>query len=406
MNVLMFSPGFPAEMPYFTRGLSQVGAQVVGIGDQPPGALPEVARSALSDYLQVRNLWDEEAIVAQVREMSRRLPLDRVECLWEPGMLLAARLREELDLPGLTVEQTIPFRDKERMKKMLDAAGVRTPRHRSASTEAEMRSAAEIVGYPLCVKPIAGAGSADTYRVDDEKELNRVIGLVGHVDEVSVEEFIEGEEYTFDTICADGEILYENIAWYRPNVLIARSTEWISPQTMNLRDIEADFLAGGREMGRKVLEALGFETGFSHMEWFIKPDGEAVFGEIGARPPGARSTEVMNYSNDIDVFTGWAEAVCRGSLSQKVERKYNAAVIFKRAQGQGLIRKIEGLEPLLAEFGDYVTCVNLAPLGAPRRNWKQTLISDGYIILRHPNLETAMAMADKVGENLQLYAAP
>ena len=41
MNVLMFSPGFPAEMPRFTRGLARVGAGVLGLGDQPPAMLPE-----------------------------------------------------------------------------------------------------------------------------------------------------------------------------------------------------------------------------------------------------------------------------------------------------------------------------------------------------------------------------
>ena len=41
MDVLMFSPGYPAEMPYFTRGLAEVGARVWGIGDQPAGALPD-----------------------------------------------------------------------------------------------------------------------------------------------------------------------------------------------------------------------------------------------------------------------------------------------------------------------------------------------------------------------------
>ncbi len=174
---------------------------------------------------------------------------------------------------------------------------------------------------------------------------------------------------------------------------------------MNVRDPDAGYLADGREMGRQVIEALGFRTGFTHMEWFIKPDGEAVFGEIGARPPGARSTEIMNYGSDIDVFSGWAEAVCTGRLTQKVERKYNAAVIYKRAQGQGRIQKIEGLGQLLHELGDHVTCVNLARIGEPRRNWKQTLISDGYLIVRHPDLKTAMAMADKVGSDLQLYAA-
>ena len=45
-------------------------------------------------------------------------------------MVLAAQLREQLGLPGLTVAQTVPFRDKERMKQLLDAAGLRTPRHR------------------------------------------------------------------------------------------------------------------------------------------------------------------------------------------------------------------------------------------------------------------------------------
>ncbi len=47
-------------------------------------------------------------------------------------MLLAARLREALGVPGLSVEQTLPFRNKERMKQALDRAGIRTPRHAAA----------------------------------------------------------------------------------------------------------------------------------------------------------------------------------------------------------------------------------------------------------------------------------
>ena len=404
MNVLMFSPGFPAEMPYFTRGLARVGARVLGLGDQPVEMLPEAARESLSDYLRVRNLFDEAGAVEEVKQwVARGQEIDRVECLWEPGMILAAKLREALDLPGMNVEETIPFRDKERMKQVLDDAGIRTPRHRRATTASEVREGAEEVGFPVCVKPIAGAGSADTYRVDNEEELDYVLARITHVPEVSVEEFIEGEEYTFDTICSGGNIHYHNVAWYRPRPLIARTEEWISPQTVSLRAVEAPQVAPGIEMGHAVLKALGFRTGFTHMEWFLK-DGEAVFGEIGARPPGARSVDIMNYAADIDVYTGWAEAVCHGRFSQDVERKYNAAVIFKRAQGQGRIRRIEGLESLLRELGPAVACVDLLPVGAPRRNWRATLISDGYLIVRHENLETAMAMADKVGTDLQIYA--
>lgn len=407
MKVLFFSPGFPAEMPRFVRGLKQAGATVLGVGDQPEGALPEVARHHLDAYLRVPNLWDEAAVRDQLRQWLRPVGgVDRIECLWEPGMLLCAGLREAFGLPGMSVAQTVLFRDKEKMKQALDAAGVRTPHHASATTEAEVRAAAERIGYPLIVKPIAGAGSADTYRLDGLEDLERVLPQIRHVPEVSVEEFIDARELTFDTICAGGEILFRNMAWYRPNVLIGRSLQWVSPQTMNLKDLGRPELAAGHRLGEAVLQALGFRTGFTHMEWFLKSDGEAIFGEIGARPPGARSVDVMNYTCDTDVYRGWGEALIHGRLGQPTERKYNAAVIFKRAQGEGRIRRIEGLEALLSRIGQHVVCVDLLPLGHPRRNWKQTLLSDGYLMIRHPNLEAACEIADRVGTDLQIYASP
>jgi len=121
MRVLFFSPGFPAEMPFFVEALAEVGARVVGLGDQPAEALPERARRALSDYVRVDSLWDTDALASRLRRGGGAL--ERVECLWEPGMLVAAQLREALELPGMTVAETVPFRDKTRMKEVLQAAG-------------------------------------------------------------------------------------------------------------------------------------------------------------------------------------------------------------------------------------------------------------------------------------------
>ena len=404
MNVLMIAPAYPWEMTLFTRGLARVGAKVLGVGDTPRGGLPEIVRESLADYIQVPSLWDEAAVIQAVRRHPAARIIEQVECLWEPGMILAARLREALGVPGMTVEETLPFRDKEVMKRTLDRAGIRTPHHARCVTSGEVHAAAERIGYPLIVKPIAGAGSKDTYRVDEPADLPGVLAAVKHVEVVSVEEYIDGEEHTFDTICAAGEILYLNIAWYRPRPLVQRQNEWVSPQTVTLRDPFQEALRPGREMGQAVLKALGFKTGFTHMEWFMKPNGEAVFGEIGGRPPGGRSTELMNYACDIDVFTGWAEAAVHKRFSQEIGRRYNCAIVIKRAQGKGRIQRIEGLERILSRFGDHIVCVDLLPLGAQRRNWLQTLISDGHVILRHPHLETTLEMADTIAVELQMYA--
>jgi len=405
MNVLLLGPGYPSEIPYFARGLAAVGARVFGVGDQPEDQLPELSRRSLSGYLQVPSMHDDLRVIDAVRRWVGSTEFERVEALAEPLVLLAARLRESLGVRGMRYEQVLPFRDKDRMKQAVAAAGIRVARHARGHSPQEYREAAEQIGFPVCIKPIAGAGSMDTYRVDSMDGLDSVLRKMTHVSECNVEEFIEGEEYTFDTISIDGKIAYYNIAWYRPHPLIGRSVEWISPQTVTLRDVESPQFASGRELGRNVIQALGYGTGFTHMEWFLKSDGEAVFGEIAARPPGAYSVHIMNFGSDIDTFTGWAEAVVHGTLSLKFERLYNCAIIFKRARGQGRIQHIEGLDRILASFGEHVACVELLPIGAGRRNWVQTLLSDGLVIVRHPDLQTTMDMADRVGTDLQIYAS-
>jgi biotin carboxylase len=403
-SVLMLSPGYPSEMPFFVRGLARSGARVIGAGDQPVDALPAMAREHLTDYWRISSFADEAAILQDLSSRAAHVRVDQVESLWEPTMVLAARLREALGVPGMTVAQTIPFRDKEHMKQMLDASGIRTPHHYRAATAAEVRDAAERIGYPLIVKPIAGAGSANTHRVESAGELEHVLPSLQRVPEVSVEEFIDAEEFTYDTICAGGVVLYENICWYRPRPLIARQLEWISPVTVALRDMHVPYLAAGVEMGRNVLRALHFRDGFTHMEWYLRDTGEVVFGEIGARPPGARTVDVMNFAADTDLFQRWAEAVLRGELIDSVVPRYNAASITKRAQGQGRITRMEGLAHLLAEYDDEMCAVDLLPIGAPRRDWLQTLISDGIVIVRHPELSACIEIADRFATELQLYA--
>ena len=405
MNVLMIAPGYPGEMPYFCRGLARHGGKVYGLSDVPENDLPALARENLVGYLRVPNLTDEEAVVRAVQAGLGAHRIERVVCLWEPGVVLAAKLREALGAPGMRDAQAQTFRNKDLMKQKVTAAGIRTARHASATTVAQVREAAREIGFPVIVKPIAGAGSMDTVRAGTAEELERALAQVKSYDEVNVEEFIEGEEFTYDTICIDGRIVYENVCYYRPNPLIARSTEWISPQTIALRDLSPPDVKAGIALGHQVLKALEFGTGFTHMEWFYTARKEAIFGEIAARPPGAHTVDLMNFVGDVDLFDGYAEADLKGTFSTSTERKYNVSNIFKRAQGRGRIRRIEGLERIMARFGEHIAHVDLLPVGAERRNWIQTLVSDGYVVVRHPDLQACYDISDAVGTDLQLYAS-
>lgn len=406
MRVVFLSPCYPPEMIEYTRGLYEVGAEVYGVGDTPREGLPQKVRPFLHDYLRVPRIMDEDDVMDRVTTWLRGKTVDRVLSNWEPLVILAARLRERWGMPGMSVDAVNGFRDKQIMKERVKAAGLRVPRSRRVRTEKETREAVEEIGFPLILKPIAGAGSADTYKVTSKAELEPVLKLMRGVPEASCEEYIEGEEFTFDTVSIKGKPAYENVAAYLPKPLEMRTLQWVSPVIITVRNMQQAKLQGGIELGRKVLQALDMGDGFTHMEWYLTPKGEAVFGEIGCRPGGAHLVDQMNYTSDIDLFREWARACCKGTFGATSTRKYNTGIVFKRALGEGRITRIEGLGAWLKECGDAVVEEKLLRPGTPRRNWKHTLLSDGHVIVRHPEWDEAHRMAFLAATGIRMFAEP
>jgi biotin carboxylase len=388
----------------FARGLAEVGATVLGVGDTPREQLPDRVKPYLYDYLAVPRILDEVDVMDRVSGWLRGRSIDRVLTNWEPLVMLAARLRERWGLPGMSVDTVRGFRDKQVMKERVQAAGLRVPRSRRVHNAAQVRETAEEIGYPLILKPIAGAGCADTYKVTSPAELDAVLPLLGGLSQASCEEYIEGEELTYDTLCIGGKPVMENVSQYLPKPLEARTVEWISPVAISIRDLKQPRLAGGLALGRATLEALGMGDGFTHMEWYLTPKGEAVFGEIACRPGGAGLVDQMNYTCDADLFREWARVSCWGAFEADATRKYNVGIIFKRAQGWGRITRIEGLVDWLRTCGSWVVEEKLLRPGTQRRNWKQTQTSDGHLIVRHPEWDEALRMCFAAVTSIKMYA--
>jgi hypothetical protein len=96
--------------------------------------------------------------------------------------------------------------------------------------------------------------------------------------------------------------------------------------------------------------------------------------------------------------------VCWKSFQAHTERKYNCAIVFKRALGQGRIQAIEGLDAFKERFGRHLVWDNLLRPGNHRRNWKQTLVSDGFVVVRHPRWDDALTIARAAATDITMYA--
>jgi formate-dependent phosphoribosylglycinamide formyltransferase (GAR transformylase) len=407
VHVVFVEPSFPDNQKQFARALHAVGATVIGIGERPKDWLDDDLKGWLTHYEQVSSVVDEGQMTAAVQWLQQRAPIERLEATVEAHVMAAARVREACGIPGTSERTAFLCRDKPAMKEALRAAGVPCARSTGASSGAEVRAFAAEVGFPLILKPPAGAGASGAERVDSADELEAAIAR-SHVDQgvaLAVEEFIEGHEGFYDTITMNGEVVHEFVTHYYPNVLEAMRTRWISPQFVSTNRLdEAPGYAELKVLGRAVVKALDIGTSATHMEWFYGPKG-LKFSEIGCRPPGVRAWDLYAAGNDFDIYVEWAMGIVHGHPSQQPSRRFAAGMIALRPDRDGHISGYEGVEAMQERYGEWVIDAHLPPPGTPTQGVEAGYMANAWVRMRHPDYDELRAMLDDVGRSVQVHAS-
>lgn len=405
MNVIFIEPSFPYNQREFVRGLHAAGANVIGIGERPASYLSDEIKSWLTDYVQVSSVVHEPSLLEAVKAVQNKVWVDRLETTVEAHIMAAAAVREATGIPGTSAETAFLCRDKPAMKEALRRAGIACAQSTRAKSPQDARDFAAAVGFPLIIKPPAGAGAAGTFKVRDDETLERVIvesGLAdGHA--VAVEEFIEGHEGYIDTVTINGDVGHEFITHYYPNVLEAMRERWISPQMITTNRIDAPGYREVREMTRNVIKVLDIGTSATHMEWFYGPKG-LKFSEIGCRPPGVGQWDVYCAANDFDLYFEWGNAIVHGSTHTPPSRRFAAGLIALRPERDGRITGYSGLDEIGQRYGDCIVATNLPDPGTPTQPVEAGYMANAWMRVRHPSYDKLRSIMNEIGETVKVHA--
>jgi carbamoylphosphate synthase large subunit len=406
MNIIFIEPSFPYNQKEFVRGLHAAGANVIGIGERPREYLADDLKAWLNHYLQVPSVVDERALLRAVQEVQGKLWVDRLEATVEAHIMAAARVREAAGIPGTSVRTAYLCRDKPAMKEALRHGGIPCAQSCRAVDAHSARDFARQTGYPLIVKPPAGAGASGTWKVRDEQDLERVIVESGLADgeEVAMEEFIEGHEGFLDTLTINGQVTHEFITHYYPNVLVAMRERWISPQMITTNRIDAPGYREVRQMARDVIRLLDIGTSATHMEWFAGPRG-LKFSEIGCRPPGVGQWDVYNAANDFDLYLEWASALVHGRPQRQPSRRYAAGMIALRPSCDGRITGYSGLDAMHKAYAEWIVAAHLPPPGTSTQPVEGGYMANAWMRVRHPDYDVLRHIMNTIGETVKVHAA-
>ena len=389
MHVIFVAPFCMETTLRFVKGAASLpGVNLSLISQDGAEKLPAGLRARLVGHWRVRNALDPEQLVVAARALETELgTVKRLIGALEQLQVPLAKAREILGIDGLDVEAARNFRDKARMKDVLVEAGLPCARHILAENPQQARAFAGKTGFPLVAKPPAGAGGKGTYRLDSLPDLNTFLNRYppsGH-EPTMLEEFVSGTEHSFDSIMIRGVPVWHSISRYMPAPLKVLENPWIQWCVFLPRDISGEEFAPIREAGFKAVEALGLQTGLSHMEWFRLQGERIAISEVGARPPGAQITSLLSWAHDLDFYRAWPRLMIFDEF-EPPPRSYAVGAAYFRGQrgssGGTRVRAIHGLDEAQQRFGHLVVEARLPSEG---QFASDSYEGEGYVIIRDPD---------------------
>ena len=404
MHVLFLSPDTHVYNHGFIRGLKDVGARVSAVGPAPKEQLSKAVKALLDDYRSCPNVLDQKAMQAAATELAKP-GFTHIETIDEPLVDPAAALREHFGVPGMSLKTAKLCRDKVAMKAFLRQHDVPCALSQSVASNQEAYTFAEQCGYPLIPKPLDGFGSLATYRCDHQQDLDAALAKLKPTKQrsIALEEFIEGHEGFFDTMCDNDGIRHEFVSHYYPGCLEATLHRWISPQIAVSNRIHESGYDELRAMNQRIVAALKLHNCATHMEWFFGPKG-MKFGEIGARPAGEKIWDMYGVANEFDVYREWALAILGKPSQQTPSRRYAAGSIQIRPDRDGRYRGHRGLEAAFQRCGNAIYEYELPEAGTKTKGLDRGWLVNTWFRLKHENYDHVRELMTFLGETVRADA--
>jgi len=225
------------------------------------------------------------------------------DAVWSPHETtqpIMGQVQAAIGCPGNDPAAYEKARDKYATRKALEDANLATCKAVQIWTIDDVPTAAEVVKFPMIIKPTVGMGSSGVYKCMDEEELHETVerlledirsnwalnrNTIGDQAPILAETFItptifggKTSEFDVDVLFWNGECVYGNVIdnW-EPLPPYFQELASNAP-SLSSRDIQQEIV----QYCADAVKALGFKQGGFHMEcWYIAPTPDNEGGISG-----------------------------------------------------------------------------------------------------------------------------
>jgi biotin carboxylase len=339
-------------------------------------------------HAETVDVVDQRAVARQILRLHATHDFEAIVPVMEFGLLPAALAAMQLGLPTPSVRAVQNTRDKLRMRRVLEAAGLGQVRYAHCQTLAEAGSFWRLVDGPVFLKPAAGSGSDGVSRIVDERDLQGAWDLAASAPGFTgalCEEFVAGPEVSLEGYSVDGRFM--------PVALTDKLTDerfvelgHSQPSRRTAQEYRrtCEFVA-------QALTALGVTTAVSHTEMKLTPAGPVMI-ETHTRMGGDNIHRLTRQTTGIDL-ADLTVALALGEHPALTPSDTGVAAAIRFLSGRmGRVASVE--LPLLHEGGDATAMTYLRP-GDETTGRSSSLGRLGYAMAVGVTPEAAVSAAER-----------
>ena len=358
---------------------------------------PQARGAAYADEFIQCSLKDREKVLAIAKEI---MPDGVTVGMCDVAVNSAALVCRELNLPGLDVETALRATDKYLMIQEFEKYNVPHPWYRKLSAE-DIPALSYDFSFPFISKPVDMAGSRGINKIECRNDAERLMYeslAAGGVNEIIIEEFLDGPEVSVEMLVKD----------FKPHVIqITDKYTSGAPHFVELGHSQPSLLPeetrrAVAEVAEKAALALHLNNCCAHAEIIITAQGPKMV-EIGARMGGDSIQEqLILYSAGINM-SYYSIRFALGEPIDLPDTKQNmcSAIRFLKSDRSGVVKAIRNLEEagkvngvrqmeVSCQVGDEVA----PPVDSSGRL--------GFVISQAESVEEAVAACERSIETLEI----
>lgn len=321
---------------------------------------------------------DLAGLITFLRQQHQLLHFDGVLTICDYYLDTARQVADALDLPCPFPTTVSEIRNKGLLRQALDAAGLANPAYQLVMSWNDAQQAAQMIGYPLVIKPTDLASSAYVRLVRNETELRESYTALEQFERnfrdqprertVLLEVYMHGPEFSVEACTFAGE-----------TKLIGITDKGVTAEPYFIEDSHmfpaALSISEQTEINSLVLNALravGFDHGISHTEIKLTPEGPRIV-EINPRVGGNYIAELVERVSGINLLTATIDLALgqRPNLQPQATGIASAAIQFLLPEQGGKLQAIHGqaslaTAPQLARWN--ISATEGSTIGAPIDN--------------------------------------